>query len=304
MNTLITGGNGLIGTQLNGILKLTSKDCDLRDFNSTKKTFEKYKEIYQIDSVIHTAAKVGGLGYNMSHKGDFFYDNIMINTNVVEVSRQLGIKKLVSFLSTCIFPDNVEYPLTEDKIHLGPPHNSNYPYAYAKRMSDIQIRSYREQYGINYISVIPTNVYGPNDNFNLNHGHVLPSLLHKCFLAKRNNTPFVIWGTGRPLREFIYSKDIARLTEWALNNYDEDEPIIFSTSQEISIKDCVDLIVEIMNYKGKVIWDETKPDGQFRKPTDNQKMKKYLPNFTFTKIEDGLSETINWLEDNYNVCRK
>ena len=131
----------------------------------------------------------------------------MINTNVIEAARICGVKKLIAFLSTCVFPDDIEYPLTESKIHSGEPHSSNYPYAYAKRMVDIQIRAYREQYGLNYVSVIPTNVYGPNDNFNIDNGHVLPALIHKCYLAKNNNTDFSVWGSGKPLREFIYSED-------------------------------------------------------------------------------------------------
>jgi len=142
--------------------------------------------------VIHTAGKIGGLLGNMNHKGQFFYENITINTNVLEAARVAKVEKVLSFLSTCIFPDNIKYPLTEDQIHNGEPHNSNYPYAYAKRMLDVQSRAYREQYGCNYVCVIPTNIYGPNDNFNLESGHVLPSLIHKCYLAKQNNEDFVI----------------------------------------------------------------------------------------------------------------
>jgi GDP-L-fucose synthase len=228
----------------------------------------------------------------------------MINTNIIESSRIHNVKKLVSFLSTCVFPDNIEYPITEKKIHLGEPHFSNYPYAYAKRMADIQIRSYREQYDLEYVSVIPTNIYGPNDNFSLDNGHVIPMLLHKMYNAQRDNTDFVVWGSGNPLREFIYSKDIAKLSEWALENYNESEPIIFSNSNEISIKDLVDLLVNEFNFKGKVIFDKTKPDGQYRKPSDNSKLKSYLPNFEFTPIEKGLKETINWFIKNYENTRK
>jgi GDP-L-fucose synthase len=240
----------------------------------------------------------------MNNKGQFFYDNIMINTNVIESARVNGIKNLVSFLSTCIFPDNVEYPLTESKIHMGPPHTSNDAYAYAKRMVDIQIKSYREQYGLNYKSVIPCNIYGPNDNYNIVNGHVIPSLIHKCYLARENKTPFTIWGSGNPLREFIFSKDVAKLTEWVLQEYDESEPIILSTSEEISIKDVVGMIIELMNFKGEVVWDTTKPDGQFRKPSDNSKIKKYLPDFKFTPIYEGLKETIEFFENNFNIIRK
>jgi GDP-L-fucose synthase len=300
MKTLITGGTGLVGTSISQGIKLSSKDGDLRDWNQTLEIFNKYKP----NKVIHCAGRVGGLGGNMNYKGEFFYDNIMMNTNVIEAARQVGVEKLVCFLSTCVFPDDVEFPLTEQKVHLGEPHSSNYPYAYAKRMADIQIRAYREQYGINYVSVIPTNIYGPHDNFNIETGHVLPSLIHKCYLAEKNNTDFVIWGTGKPLREFIFSKDIAKLTEWALDNYTEDEPIIFSTSDAVPIKDVVDLIVEYMNFKGNVVWDSDKPDGQYRKPSSIEKLKSYLPDYKFTSVQDGLKETVEWFYENYEDIRK
>jgi GDP-L-fucose synthase len=307
---LVTGANGLVGSQFKGdLISIISKVGDLRDpkivdgiidFYTDK---ERQKE-YAVDKIIHCAAKVGGVGGNMKYKGEFFYDNIMINTNVIESARKHGVKKLVVFLSTCIFPDNVEYPLTESKIHLGPPHFSNDAYAYSKRMAEIQIRAYREQYGLNYTSVIPTNIYGPNDNFNIENGHVIPSLIHKCYLAKENNTDLVIWGSGKPLREFIYSKDVAELSLWVLENYNDSEPIILSTSEEISIKDVVEIIVEVMNFKGNIIFDNTKPDGQFRKPSDNSKLISYLPNFKFTPIEQGIKETVKWFVENYDNIRR
>ena len=171
-------------------------------------------------------------------------------------------------------------------------------------MVDVQIKSYNEQYGVNYKSVIPTNIYGPKDNYDIENGHVIPSLIHKCYLAKENKTDFSIWGSGTPLREFIFSRDVSKLTEWVLNNYEENEPIILSTSEEISIKDIVGIIVELMNFKGDIIFDSSKPDGQFRKPSDNSKIKNYLPNFKFTPLYEGLKETIDWFEGNYNVIRK
>jgi GDP-L-fucose synthase len=298
---LVTGGHGLVGSEFisEQYFKPTSKDYDLRKREDTNRLM-----IKQFDSVIHCAAKVGGVGGNMNYKGEFFYDNIMMNTNVIEGARLTGVKNLVSFLSTCVFPDRVEYPLTESKIHLGPPHFSNDAYAYAKRMADIQIRSYNEQYGLNYKSVIPCNIYGPNDNYDIVNGHVLPSLIHKCYLARENNTPITIWGSGKPLREFIFSKDVAKLTEWVLYNYNENEPIILSTSEEISIMDIVGIIVELMNFKGDVIFDSSKPDGQFRKPSDNSKIKNYLPDFKFTPLYDGLKETIEYFEKNYTIIRK
>jgi GDP-L-fucose synthase len=297
--TLVTGGKGLVGSVINADIKIGS-EFDLRNNQLCNEVFKMYSPTH----VIHCAAKVGGLGSNMNHKGEFFYDNIMMNSNVIECSRKHNVKKLVSFLSTCIFPDKIDYPLTESKIHLGPPHPSNDAYAYAKRMADVQIRAYREQYGLNYTSVIPTNIYGPNDNFSLVHGHVMPMLIHKLYLAQRDNTDFTVWGSGKPLREFIYSKDIAKLTEWAIESYDESEPIIFTNSNEISIAELVDLLVKEFNFKGNVKFDSTKPDGQFRKPSDNSKLKSYLPDFKFTPIEIGIKETVNWFIENYEKSRK
>ena len=298
---LVTGGSGLVGSQFIGkqYHKIGSKDYNLIN----------QKESYHIikrewDGVIHTAGKVGGVGSNMKYKGKFFYDNFMMNTNVIESCRRADVENLVVFLSTCVFPNDVEYPLTEKKIHLGPPHTSNDAYAYTKRMMDIQIKAYREEYGLNYKAVIPTNIYGKHDNFNIENGHVIPSLIHKCFLARENGTDFEVWGTGNPLREFIYAKDVAELTEWVLTDYNESEPIILSTSEEMSIKDVVGLVIQEMNYKGNVKWLSDKPDGQFRKPSDNSKIRNYLPDFKFTPIEEGIKETVKWFEENYNNIRK
>jgi GDP-L-fucose synthase len=300
MKTLITGGGGMVGSAMQSPLKLTREYCDL---SNPKQTTSLFKAI-RPDGVIHCAGKVGGVGGNMNYKGEYFYDNLMINTNVIEAARQSGVKRLVAFLSTCVFPDDVQYPLTIDQIHNGEPHHSNYPYAYAKRMADIQIRAYREQYGLNYTSIIPSNIYGPNDNFSLEHGHVMPMLIHKLYLAKKNKTDFVVWGTGKPLREFIYSKDIAKISEWVLDNYDGEEPLIISGDEEISIKNLVEILVDEFKFKGKVIFDESKPDGQFRKPSDNSKIKELLPDFKYTPFEQGVKETVNWFIENYETARK
>ncbi len=299
---LITGGSGLIGSALkfDNCIKLSSKDCDLRN---TQKTFELSEKINP-DKVIHCAARVGGVLGNRDNKGLYYYDNIMINTNVLEASRRVGVKKVLSVLSTCIFPKNAILPLTENQINLGEPHNAHYSYAYAKRMVQIQSRAYNEQYGVNYVSVVPSNIYGPRDSFNLENGHVLPSLLHKCYLAKRDNTDFIVWGSGTPMREFIYSEDIARMIERLLYKYNEIEPVILSPMKETSIKELVDIIVNKFNFKGKVVFDRDKPDGQYRKLSDNSKLLSYLPDFEFTPLEKGIEKTINWMVDNYEEMRK
>jgi GDP-L-fucose synthase len=300
MKTLVTGGYGMVGSAMETQIKLSREICDLTNPKQTEALFRTIRP----DGVIHCAGKVGGIGGNSNYKGEYFYDNLMINTNVIEASRRAGVKRLVAFLSTCVFPDNVSYPLTVDQVHQGEPHSSNYPYAYAKRMADVQIRAYREQYGLNYTSIIPSNIYGPNDNFNLDHGHVMPMLIHKLYLAKKNKTDFTVWGSGKPLREFIYSKDIAKIAEWALENYEGTEPLIVSGDDEISIKDLVGLLVDEFKFKGKVVFDETKPDGQFRKPSDNSLIKELLPDFEYTPFEQGIKETVNWFKENYENARK
>jgi GDP-L-fucose synthase len=300
MKTLVTGGYGMVGSAMETQIKLSREICDLTNPKQTEALFRTIRP----EGVIHCAGKVGGIGGNSNYKGEYFYDNLMINTNVIEASRRAGVKRLVAFLSTCVFPDNVSYPLTVDQVHQGEPHFSNYPYAYAKRMADVQIRAYREQYGLNYTSIIPSNIYGPNDNFSLEHGHVMPMLIHKLYLAKKNKTDFTVWGSGKPLREFIYSKDIAKIAEWALENYEGTEPLIVSGDDEVSIKDLVGLLVDEFKFKGKVIFDETKPDGQFRKPSDNSKIKELYPEFEYTPLEVGIKETVNWFIENFENARK
>ena len=300
MKQLITGGTGLVGSEFIKGIKLSSKECDLRDPEAVKKLLETYNPTH----VVHTAARVGGLGANLNNLGGFYYDNVMINTNIIHECFLQNVEKLVCFLSTCIFPDDVTYPLIEDKIHLGPPHRSNYAYAYAKRMADIQLQSYNDNYGTQYFSVIPTNVYGPNDNYNLENSHVVPALIHKVYLAKQNNEDLVCWGSGTPLREFVFSKDVANITQYLLENYKDTKPIIISNSIQVSIKELVETICEIMDFQNKIIWDTTYPDGQFKKPTDNKRLTKILPGYEFTTLKDGLEQTINFFIDHYAQIRK
>ena len=299
MTKVITGGSGLIGSAFKDGVKLTSKR-DLRDYDKAEFAIGMYKP----DVVVHCAAKVGGVGANIEFPADFFMDNIRMNTNVIQACKELKVKKLVSFLSTCVFPDNVEYPLDETKIELGPPHNSNFAYAYAKRMADIQIRAFNQQYGTKYFSVIPCNVYGPNDNFSLEVGHVIPMLIHKCYLAKKNRKTFEVWGDGTPLREFVYSKDVANIVDLLIQKYTGTEPVIISNPTEYSIKQVVDLIVEYMGFKGKVKWLTDKPNGQHRKPSSNAKLLSIIGDYEFTTLEKGLKESIEWFILNYPNVRK
>ena len=315
---LVTGGTGLVGKAIEFVINssqndvfskkdnerwvfVNSKDADLRDITSTRELFNKYKPTH----VIHLAALVGGLFKNIQYPASFLRDNLLINDNVLQVSYETKVKKVVSCLSTCIFPENTSYPIDETMIHNGPPHNSNFGYAYAKRLIDIQNKAYRDQYGCNFTAVIPTNVFGPYDNFNLEDSHVIPGLIHKCYLAKKNNTKFIISGSGKPLRQFIYSRDLAKLFVWVLREYQEVDPIILSVGEEdeLSIKEVAETIVDKMEFKGEVEYDTNRSDGQFKKTASNKKLINYLPDFVFTPFEIAIQETVDWFLDNYSECR-
>jgi GDP-L-fucose synthase len=218
---------------------------------------------------------VGGLFKNLKYKVEFYRENMLINDSVMECCRIFGVKKLVSCLSTCIFPDKVSYPIDETMVHNGPPHNSNAGYAYAKRMIDVMDHCYRDEYGCNFTSVIPTNIFGPHDNFEIEGAHVVPGLIHKTYLAKRDGTELTIWGSGTPLRQFIFSHDLARLTLWVKRNYNDIDPIILSVPEEdeVSIKDVAMAIVKAMKFEGKVVFDTSKSDGQFKKTANNGKLR-------------------------------
>lgn len=296
---LVTGGNGLVGSEIDADIKI-GKEYDLKNPKESDFLFETHKPTH----VIHCAAKVGGLGGNINSMGSYFYENLLINTNVIESARKYNVKKLISFSSTCVFPKDVTYPLTEDKINLGPPHETNYGYAYAKRMADVQILSYYEQYNIKYFSVIPCNIFGPNDNYNIENSHVIPSLIHKVYLAKINDNNVTVWGSGKSLREFIYSKDVAKITNILLEKYNDIKPIILSTSNEITIEELIYTICDIFKFKKSIIFDKNKPEGQFRKPSDNSYLKSIIGDFNFTNLKDGLEETIEYFCSNYNKIRK
>jgi GDP-L-fucose synthase len=303
--TVVTGAGGLVGyafRQMNlpNVVYLSRENVDLTDFSATKKCFENLKP----EVVIHLAAQVGGIGGNLIHSGEYFRNNILINTNVLESARISGCKKLISYMSTCVFPDKCSYPLNEKDLHNGPPHPSNFGYAYAKRMLEVQSSAYRKEWNCNFIVGIPTNIYGPNDNFNLTEGHVVPALIHRIYLAKKNGTDLSVWGSGKPLREFVYSGDIAKLTMWAIENYSEDEPIIFSSGIEVSIRELTELVAKKMGFEGQLIFDASKPDGQFRKPSDTTKLKKYLPQFQWESLEEGIERTEEWFVGNYPNVRK
>jgi GDP-L-fucose synthase len=312
---LITGGSGLVGYGIKANTKkylekypgyefifLSSSHCDLTNYNQSLEYFYKLKPDY----VIHLAAVVGGLFKNINENVEMFEKNMIINMNILKICHKLKIKKLISCLSTCIFPDNAEYPINENKLHLGPPHYSNEGYSYAKRMLEIHSKLYRNEYNDNFICVIPTNIYGIGDNFNLVDSHVIPGLIHKCYLAKENGKDFLVKGNGKPMRQFIYNKDLGDLILWTLFEYNQKESIILSVdeSDEISIKDVATLIANEFKYQDKLYFEDNEDTGQYKKTGDNSKLRKYLPNYEFTPIEQGLKETINWFKNNYGLVRK
>ena len=228
-----------------------------------------------------------------------------MNMNVLDACRERGLK-LVSVLSTCIYPDAsyVNYPLTEDQLHKGPPHQSNFGYAYAKRMLEVQTRAYRQQFGCNFISVIPNNLYGPDDNYDLDSGHVVPALIRKFHEAIINNKKeVVIWGTGKPLREFTYSKDAAKIILWLAENYNGENPINIGNPEQISIESLALAISGEMRYKGTIKFDNTKPDGQHKKPSSNQMLRSIGWKGEYTPLREGLAETIKLFKERYPNVR-
>jgi GDP-L-fucose synthase len=301
---LITGGSGMIGQASKEVLPdaiyVSSKDCDLRDAESTQKLYKRHKP----DQVIHLAAKVGGIAANSNYLADFYTENMRINTNVLQGAHLSGVKKVVSMLSTCIYPDKAKYPLTESQIHRGPPHYSNYAYAYAKRMLDIQSQAYRDQYGCNFITAVPNNLYGEYDNFHLENSHLIPAIIRKVYEAKQNKTDVTLWGSGAPLREFTYSKDLARIVVLLLEEYDGRYPINVGNTAEYSVKQVAKTISEILDFKGEILWDTSRPSGQFRKPSDNSKFIElgWRPE-DYTPLRIGLESMCQWFLENYPNVR-
>lgn len=307
---LVTGGDGLVGSALKNVSQefkeckwifLNSKDCDLRDYDSTLSVFTKYKPNY----VIHLAANVGGLYKNLNNSLDMFEDNILININVLKICRLLKIKRVISFLSTCIYPDKTPYPIKEDYINDGPPHPSNEGYSFAKRTLEIYTRLIKKQYDIDWICIVPTNIYGECDNFNLENGHVVPVLIHKTYKAQKENTDLNILGTGEPLRQFLYSGDVAKIiTLLIFKEKLKYQSYIISPNEEHSIRDFITKLVKIYDFKGKIHYDTTYPSGQYKKTCDNSRLLEELPDFNFTPLDDGLDLTVKWFINNYSSARK
>ena len=294
-NVLILGANGLVGSSFNYGIKLGRNEIDLLDYKKTLDVINYYKP----DAVINCAGQVGGVKANMDYKFDFFKNNMLINMNVIEACMKAEVPNLISFLSTCIFPDELAQTkvLTENDLHYGEPHNSNYPYAYAKRMTQVLSQIAREK-GFNYQNLIPCNLYGFNDNYNLEKSHLIPALIRKFYQASKDkNYQIEIWGDGTPIREFIFANDIPKIIEIILLNNFKFNEMIISPNTNHSINQ---IAIMLNNYFLKEMheynYDKSKPNGQKQKNTNNIKFRNFCEkyNFQLTPLRIGLEQTINY----------
>lgn len=300
---LVTGGAGFLGSFI--IEKLVnergvkskdifipkSKEYDLRKWENCKKVLK------DIDIVIHLAARVGGIGFNQSFPATLYYDNAIMGIQMMEAARQENVEKFVALGTICAYPKFTPVPFKEEDLWNGYPEETNAPYGIAKKIMLVQANSYREQYDLNAIFLLPVNLYGPKDNFNPNSSHVIPALIKKMVDAKQNNIPEVIvWGTGNASREFLYVEDAAEGILLATEKYNRSDPINLGTNSEITIKKLVELIANLVNYTGLIKWDLSKPDGQPRRCLDTSKAKQYFGFEAKTKFVDGLKKTIQWYQ--------
>jgi len=295
MNILVTGGSSMVGKHLQKILPsavyLNSKDCDLINYEDTFSMFKKAKP----NLVIHLAAKVGGIMDNINKPADFFDQNIIINTNTIKAAYQTGVPKLISILSTCIYPDklkNNQYPLKENLLHVGPPAITNFAYGYAKRCMAVQIEAYNKQFGTKYSSLIPSNLYSEYDHFEGDKAHFVSSLLNKINLAKTNKLDHIqLFGTGKPLRQFMYAGDLAKSI---VRLIDYNEPFTYNIcpDENLSIKKIASTALKSCNASNlKIKWDTSKPDGQFRKDASSDEFLNKYSDFKFTPLLQGLKIT-------------
>ena len=305
-----------------------SKDYDLVEMEAVKRLYKDAKP----DIVIHLAARVGGIGANRENPGKFFYDNLMMGAQIMEVGRQVGIEKFVAIGTVCAYPKFTPVPFKEEDIWNGYPEETNAPYGLAKKMLLVQAQAYRQQYGFNAIYLLPVNLYGPRDNFDPESSHVIPALIRKCLEAKHFqakaevkversslnlNLPkpsqpqpepqpghsVTVWGTGKPTREFLYVEDAAEGILLATEKYNGPDPVNLGTGFEISIKDLAELIAKLTGFKGKIIWDTSKPDGQPRRMLDVSKAEKEFGFKANTSFEEGLKKTIDWYTSEFLTTR-
>lgn len=299
---LITGGAGFLGKYV--VSKLIERGVNERNIVVPKiQQFDLRKKescakvVKGVDIVIHLAANVGGIGYNQEKPGTLFYDNIIMGTHMMEEARKAGVKKFVAIGTICAYPKFTPVPFKEKDLWNGYPEETNAPYGLAKKMQLVQAQAYRQQYGFNAIFLLPVNLYGPGDNFDPKNSHVIPALIKKFIDAKRTGKKKVtVWGTGRPTREFLFVEDAAEGIILASEKYDKPDPVNLGSSFEISIADLARLIAKIVEYKGKIVFDKTKPDGQPRRKLNTAKAKKEFGFKSETTFEKGLKDTIDSYE--------
>lgn len=302
---LITGGAGFLGSSIveklinerkanpENIRIPRSKDVDLRKWENCEKA------VKNIDIVIHLAAKVGGIGFNQKYPATLFFDNAIMGIQLTEAARQEGVQKLVLLGTVCAYPKYTPIPFKEEDLWNGYPEETNAPYGIAKKVLLVQAQAYRQQYGFNAIFLLPVNLYGPRDNFDPEQSHVIPALIKKMVEAKlAGKHEVVVWGTGKVSREFLYVEDAAEGILLATEKYDKPDPVNLGTGREITIKELVDLIAKLAGYRGKIVWDTSKPDGQPRRYLNTKKAKEEFGFEAKTPLEEGLKKTIEWYEDN------
>lgn len=302
---IVTGGVGFLG--LHVVQELKKKGCiedqilvprsqtyDLTQMEAVERLYaDAQTKSKQPLIVIHMAATVGGIGANRENPGKFFYDNIMMGVQMIEMARQTGVKKFVQLGTVCAYPKFTPVPFKEEDIWNGYPEETNAPYGIAKKALLVQLQGYRQQYGLNGIFLLPTNLYGPGDNFDPSSSHVIPALIKKCVDAVQNNATYIdVWGTGSASREFLYVGDAARAIVLAAEKYNGEEPINIGAHREITIRELVPLIADLTGFKGEIRWDSSKPDGQPRRCLDTTRAKDKFGFVAETDFREGLQITI------------
>jgi dTDP-glucose 4,6-dehydratase/GDP-L-fucose synthase len=298
----VTGGTGFLGSYLvkelqsrgyNDINIPRSIKYDLRNPDAVARFYEDTDP----DIVIHAAATVGGIGANRDRPGEFFYDNAIMGIELIEQARKHDVEKFVTLGTICAYPEDTPVPFSEDDLWDGYPEETNAPYGLAKKMLLVQQQAYHDQYGFDSIHLMPVNLYGPRDDFDLETSHVIPAIIRKCIEAKeRGKDHITAWGTGEPTREFLYVEDAAEGIVDAMEKYDEPEPVNLGSGMEISIQDLVGTIREIVGFKGDIIWDTSKPDGQPRRRLDTTRAEERFGWEAKTDFREGLKRTVEWYE--------
>ena len=298
----VTGGRGFLGH--NVVKQLEQKGAKVSTFSSAEYNLTRQDNVARVykdfkpQVVIHLAAKVGGIGANRDNPGSFFYENAVMGIEMIEQGRLNNVEKFVQVGTVCAYPKFAPIPFSEDDLWNGYPEETNAPYGLAKKMLLVQSQAYREQYGFHSVYLLPVNLYGPGDNVDLHNSHVIPALIRKCLEARDAGTPAIqAWGTGKPTREFLYVEDAARAIVLAAEKYDKPEPVNIGSSEEISIKDLTELIVELTGYEGRVDWDASKPDGQPRRKLNVERAQKEFGFKSSTPFRVGLAETIKWYQE-------